>query len=161
GEHEDGDVRVLLDQLDDRLRPVALTDHHFRLGPCNLAHALSGAADGKFGLFARLGAHDVLNAEPMLEILVGDDVKQGHDPAGPFRPFGGIEDRPVAFRGFVYDDQELAAMAFLEALADRYHGRMLPSVTGADKRPDAPRRVGRRYRMKRERSMLRASSPML
>ena len=100
GEDEDGDVLVLLDQLDDLLGAHALADHLLRLDVGLLADEVGHLAERVLGLIDRLGAHDVLDADPLLELARGDDVEEHQTAAGALRPARGKEQRPAAPPGY-------------------------------------------------------------
>ncbi len=82
GQHQDGDVLVLLDQLEDLLDRLALAHHEFRLDADLLAHPLCMAVER--GVGGRLGllAHDLLDAQPVLEIAGLDHVEQHQHAVG-------------------------------------------------------------------------------
>ncbi len=75
------------------------------------------AAERRLGRLHRLGAHDVLDAQPVLEVGRADDVEQHQRAAGVLRAARGVEQRARTFRRVVDDDQELAPVAFLGAFA--------------------------------------------
>jgi hypothetical protein len=59
----------------------ALANDHFRIDADQLPHLLAGLGKGGLRLFHRLGAHDLLDAEPMLEITGLDDIDQNQSTA--------------------------------------------------------------------------------
>ncbi len=68
--------------------------------------------DDGFGLFAGLGPHDLLDAQPLLEIAVGDHIDEHQSAIGILGAPAGIMHGALAFRRTIDDRHELAAMTF-------------------------------------------------
>jgi hypothetical protein len=74
----------------------------------------------------------------MLE-FAGNDHEEKNEPAiGALGAARGVDQGTAAFRRVVDDDEELAAVALFEALADRDHRRMLPLGSADAKRVPVP-----------------------
>jgi hypothetical protein len=97
----------------DFLGGLALPDDHFGIDADQLPHLLAGLGKCRLGLFHRLGAHDLLDAEPVLEIAGLDDIDQNQATAGIESAHAGIAHGAFAFGRVVDDRQELAAVAGL------------------------------------------------
>ena len=66
GQDQDGDVLVLLDQLEQFLRLLAFADHPLRHDAGDARGARGVAVEHGVGLLMRFRAHDVGDAEPLL-----------------------------------------------------------------------------------------------
>ncbi len=95
-------------------------------------------------LLAGLGAHDFLNADPVLEIARRADIEQHEAAIGLLRPPSGIEHGLAAFGRAVDDRKKLALVAFLVDLPSADHGVLL-SRHAAAKQVRA--RLGARFRL--------------
>ncbi|CCV03438.1 hypothetical protein MESS2_1050042 [Mesorhizobium metallidurans STM 2683] len=125
----------------DFFRRLAFAHHQFRLDAELLAHLVRVAVEGRAGRRIGLLAHDLLDAQPVLEIVRLDHVKQHQHTARALRALRGVGDGALAFRRVVDDRQELAAMAGFAAEAFGDHVYLLgivwpQSATAAD-RPQA------------------------
>ena len=67
----------VLDQLDDLLGAVALADDQLAARSCSSSRIMSAKRPSVgLGLLHRLGAHDVLDAHPVLELGRADDIEE-------------------------------------------------------------------------------------
>src|ERR1051325_11107634 len=118
GEHQDADVRVLVDQLENLFGGDALADHALGHERGTLLHPLGVFVERLVGGFRRFRHHDVGDAEPLLITLARlDDTQRDDLRLGASGAFGGPIDRAVAFLGVVDHDQIFALVAFFVAAA--------------------------------------------
>ena len=59
GQHQQRDIGVLVDDVEDLLGRIALADHPFRGDRGDAIGAAGGAIERGIGILMRLGAHDV------------------------------------------------------------------------------------------------------
>ena len=69
---------------------------------------LAGLGKRRLGLFHGFGAHNLLDAEPVLEIAGLDDIDQNQPAAGIVGAHAGVAHGAFAFRRVVDDGEELA-----------------------------------------------------
>ena len=77
-----------------------------------LAHPLRRLRHDRFGLFHRLSAHDLLDAEPLLEIAFGNHEQENQASIRILGATAGVMDGFFAFRRAVDDRHEFATMPF-------------------------------------------------
>src|SRR5215212_4266166 len=125
-QHQDRDVLVFVDQLEDLLGGIAVADH--ALGR-NTGHAVGARCEFVELLVRSLigfRLHDVGDAEPLLMTIMRLDHQQHDDARACARSAAArVIDRAVAFRRLVDHDQELGLVPGLVAAALQAH-RMSP-----------------------------------
>src|SRR6266446_4699306 len=108
------DVLVLVDELEDLLRGIALADDLFRRDAGDTVGARARARQHGARLLMRLGPHDVGNPEPLLIAVVGIDHAQHDDAdADAGGPAAGEIERAVALRRIVDDNEKFRLVAGL------------------------------------------------
>src|SRR5215470_13395182 len=129
GEYQDGDVFVVLDEIEDFLRFVAFADHALRHHAGDARRARRMAIEHGIRLLVRLRAHDVGDAEPLLIAVVGlDHTQHEHGCADAQRTPAGEIKRAIAFRRIVNDDHEFRRMTSFVAAPLLAH-RLSPAAT--------------------------------
>ncbi len=96
----------------DLLGGAAFADDDFRLDADRLAHRLGDLGENGFGLLAGFGPHDALDADPLLEIAVGDHIEQHQAAIGILGAQAGIVNGAATFGRIVDHRHELAAVTF-------------------------------------------------
>src|SRR5215831_3529763 len=123
GEHEDADVGVLVDQLDDFFRRIAFADHPVGCDASDLFCPGGELVEGGICRLLLLGHHDVGYTEPLLISIARLDHAQHHNLRfGAARPFRRPVDRAVAFFGVDDYPQIFALVAGLVAATLDAHG---------------------------------------
>src|SRR5947209_4449431 len=135
GEHEQRNILIIFDQLQQFLGLVALADNALR------HHSRNGGGTGSMpiqhgiGFLVGLRAHDVSDAQPLLGMIMRfDDPQHQHGCADPQRAAGCEVQGTVAFGRIVDDHQKLWRMSGFVAAAllphvlsgGLGHGRILP-----------------------------------
>src|SRR5207253_2107222 len=124
--YQNGDILILVDEVENFLRLVAFTDDALGGEAGDAIGARAETVERRVRLFMRFRAHDVSDAEPLLvTVLQLDHAKHYHAAADAHGPAGGVIDRPVAFLGLVDDDQEFGLVAGLIAAPLTAHGSSL------------------------------------
>src|SRR5262245_29780557 len=122
GQHQDGDVLVLFDQLEDLFGHVAFADRPLRRQAGDAVGAAGELVERGIRRLVRFRLHDVGDAEPLLVAVLRLDHPQ-HDQAGIGA--GGTLARPVdgavAFRRIVDDDEVLPLVSGFVAAALAAH----------------------------------------
>src|SRR5437588_2975942 len=130
GEYQDGDVFVVLDEIEDFLRLLAFTDHALRHHAGDARRARRVAIEHGIRLLVRLRTHDVGDAEPLLIAVVRlDHAQHEHGCADAQRAPAGEIKRSVAFRRIIDDNHELGRVPSLVAAALFDHGLPRPHRT--------------------------------
>src|SRR5215471_14912215 len=130
GEYQDGDVFVVLDEIEDFLRFLAFADHALRHHAGDARRARRMAIEHGIRLHVRLRAHDVGDAEPLLIAVVGlDHTQHEHGCADAQRTPAGEIERAIAFRRIVDHDHEFRRMTSFVAAPLLAH-RFSPAATG-------------------------------
>src|SRR6478609_2609028 len=134
-QHEDADIGVLVNQLDDFLCRIAFTDHPIACDPCDLFRPRGELVEGGICRLLLLGHHDVGHTEPLLIAIAWLDHAQHHDLRfGAASAFRRPVDRAVAFFGVVDDHQILSLVAGLVAATLDAHGADGGTPAGAPTR---------------------------
>src|SRR5215831_9105769 len=106
-EYQDGDVFVVLDEIEDFLRLLAFADHALRHHASDARGARRMTIEHGIRFLVRLRPHDVGDAEPLLIAVVGfDHTQHEHCCADAQRAPAGEIERAIAFRRIVDDDHE-------------------------------------------------------
>src|SRR5262245_12951921 len=125
---QDGDVLVVLAEIDDLLRVLSRADHALRHDAGNAAGARGVPIEHRVGLLVGFRAHDVGDPEPLLiAVMRLDHAQHQHGRADAQRAPAGEIERAIAFRRVVDDDHEFRRVTGLVAaalLAHRYPGPM-------------------------------------
>src|SRR5262249_12537585 len=129
GEHQDGNVFVVLDEIEHFLRFLAFADHALRHHAGDARGARRMTIEHGIRLLVRLRTHDVGDAEPLLVAVVGlDHTQHEHGCADAQRPPAGEIKRAIAFRRIVDDDHEFRRMTSFVAAPFLAH-RLSPAAT--------------------------------
>src|SRR5258705_10817680 len=113
-EDQHRDVLVLVDELEDLLRGIALADDLFGRDAGDTVGPGRRARQHGARLLMRLGPHDVGNPEPLLIAVVGIDHAQHDDAdADAGGPAAGEIERAVALRRIVDDNEKFRLVAGL------------------------------------------------
>src|SRR5262245_48205491 len=128
-EHQDGDVFVVLDEIEHFLCFLAFADHALRHHAGDARGARRMTIEHGIRLLVRLRAHDVGDAEPLLIAVVGlDHPQHEHGCADAQRASAGEIKRAIAFRRIVDDDHEFRRMTSFVAAPLLAH-RLSPAAT--------------------------------
>src|SRR4051794_18844775 len=134
GEHQHGDVGILVDHRQQLFHGGAFPDHPFRGDRGDAVGAAGGTVERGFCRLLRLGAHDVGDPQPFLALLFGlDDAEHHHTAAGADRPAAGVIDRAIPLGGVVDDDEAFGLVTRLEAKS--LAGHACPGMCTADMLP--------------------------
>src|SRR4029453_2901656 len=129
GEHQNGDVFVVLDEIEHFLRFLAFGDHALRHHAGDARGARRMTIEHGIRLLVRLRTHDVGDAEPLLIAVVGlDHPQHEHGCADAQRAPAGEIKRAIAFRRIVDDDHEFRRMTSFVA-APLFAHRLSPAAT--------------------------------
>src|SRR5262245_33485284 len=127
GEYQDGDVFVILDEIEDFLRFLAFADHALRHHAGDARRARRMAIEHGIRLLVRLRTHDVGDAEPLLIAVVGfDHAQHEYGCADAQRAPAGEIERPIAFRRIVDDHHEFRRMTSFVAAPFLAHQALSP-----------------------------------
>src|SRR5882757_10505338 len=130
GEHQDGDVLVVLDQVEHLLCLLAFADYALWHDPGDAGRAGGVAVEHRIRLLMRLRAHDIGDAEPLLAVVVGLDHAQHQHGRADAQGTAAREVKcAVAFWRVVDDHHELRGMPGFVAAALLAH--RLPRPPGA------------------------------
>ncbi len=134
-QHENGNVAIIADQLDQAIGSAAVQDDEFGNDARQIVGDFGGFIKQVLGFLVRLVAHDLLHAAPLLKVRGFGDAEKRDPALGVLRAARGETQRHAAFRRAVDHDKEFArprrngAFAGIGSLA---HGAMLtqPVIPG-------------------------------
>src|SRR5690606_4756409 len=121
--HQNRDVLVFLDEPVNLLNLLPLPHDEFGFYPDRLAHFGGQRIERGVSALQGLLAHDLLHAQPVLEVSGLDDIEQNHSAVGGLGAPRRIGDGTLAFRRFIDNGEEFPLVAGFPAQTFRDHVR--------------------------------------